>query len=70
MKANVSANEDKALRSQVNDFIQKMKDNLMAVRKDGSGVAHYDTEKMLCICQSKKTLSNIAIMCRRCCAKR
>ena len=45
VKANVSANEDKALRSQVNDFIQKMKENLMAVRKDGSGVAHYDTEK-------------------------
>lgn len=45
VKANVGANEDKALRSQVNDFIQKMKDNLMAVRKDGSGVAHYDTEK-------------------------
>lgn len=45
VKANVGANEDKALRSQVKDFIQKMKDNLMAVRKDGSGVAHYDTEK-------------------------
>lgn len=45
VKANVGANEDKALRSQVNDFIQKMKENLMAVRKDGSGVAHYDTEK-------------------------
>ena len=45
VKENVGANEDKALRSQVNDFIQKMKENLMAVRKDGSGVAHYDTEK-------------------------
>ena len=45
VKANVGANEDKALRSLVKDFIQKMKDNLMAVRKDGSGVAHYDTEK-------------------------
>ncbi len=45
VKANVGVVEDKALRSQVNDFIQKMKDNLMAVRKDGSGVAHYDTEK-------------------------
>lgn len=45
VKANVGANEDKALRSQVKDFIQKMKDNLMAVGKDGSGVAHYDTEK-------------------------
>lgn len=45
VKANVGTNEDKALRSQVKDFIQKMKDNLMAVRKDGSGVAHYDTEK-------------------------
>ena len=45
VKANVGANEDKALRSQVKDFIQKMKDNLMAVRKDGSGVAHYDAAK-------------------------
>ena len=45
VKANVGTNEDKALRSQVKDFIQKMKDNLMAVRKDGSGVAHYDTKK-------------------------
>ncbi len=45
VKANVGTVEEKALRSQVNDFIQKMKDNLMAVRKDGSGVAHYDTEK-------------------------
>ncbi len=45
VKANIGTVEDKALRSQVNDFIQKMKDNLMAVRKDGSGVAHYDTEK-------------------------
>ena len=45
VKENVGTNEDKALRSQVNDFIQKMKENLMAVRKDGSGVAHYDTEK-------------------------
>lgn len=45
VKENVGTVEEKALRSQVNDFIQKMKDNLMAVRKDGSGVAHYDTEK-------------------------
>lgn len=45
VKANVGANEEKTLRSQVKDFIQKMKNNLMAVRKDGSGVAHYDTEK-------------------------
>ncbi len=37
--------EDKQLHGHVNAFLQKMKDNLVAVRQDGTGVAHYDTEK-------------------------
>lgn len=37
--------EDKQLHGRVNGFLQKMKDNLVTVRQDGSGVAHYDTEK-------------------------
>lgn len=37
--------EDMQLHGSVNGFLQKMKDNLVAVRQDGTGVAHYDTEK-------------------------
>ena len=37
--------EDKQLHGHVNGFLQKMKDNLVTVRQDGSGVAHYDTDK-------------------------
>ena len=36
--------EDKQLHGCVNGFLQKMKDNLVNVRQDGTGVAHYDTE--------------------------
>ena len=39
------AKEDKQLHGHVNAFLQKMKDNLVAVRQDGTGVAHYDTGK-------------------------
>ena len=37
--------EDKQLHGRVSGFLQKMKDNLVNVRQDGTGVAHYDTEK-------------------------
>ena len=37
--------EDKQLHGRVNGFLQKMKDNLVNVRQDGTGLAHYDTEK-------------------------
>lgn len=37
--------QDKQLHGCVNGFLQKMKDNLVNVRQDGTGVAHYDTEK-------------------------
>lgn len=37
--------EDKQLHGRVNGFLQKMKDNLVPVRQDGSGIAHYDTGK-------------------------
>ena len=37
--------EDKQLHGRVNGFLQKMKENLVNVRQDGTGVAHYDTEK-------------------------
>ena len=37
--------EDKQLHGRVNGFLQKMKDNLVNGRQDGTGGAHYDTEK-------------------------
>ena len=37
--------EDKQLHGRVSGFLQKMKDNLVNVRQDGTGMAHYDTEK-------------------------
>lgn len=39
------AKEDRQLHGRVNGYLQKMRDNLVAVRQDGSGMAHYDTEK-------------------------
>ena len=38
-------NEETKLRMSVNDFILKMRDNLVPVRRDTSGVARYDSTK-------------------------
>ena len=37
--------DDKALRMGVNKFIQSMKDNLVPIRKDATGIPHYDGAK-------------------------
>lgn len=37
--------EDKALRLSVNQFILSMRDNLVPIRKDATGVAHYDGQR-------------------------
>ena len=37
--------DEKLLRSDVNKFIQSMKDNLVPIRKDATGIAHYDSKK-------------------------
>lgn len=37
--------EDKRLHGRINGFLQKMRENLVSIRQDGTGVAHYDTEK-------------------------
>lgn len=36
---------EKHLRMDVNKFIQSMKDNLVPIRKDATGIAHYDSKK-------------------------
>lgn len=37
--------DDRRLHVRFNDFLQKMRDNLVPVRSDGSGVPHYETDK-------------------------
>ena len=41
----VGEGDERALHIRFNDFLLKMRDNLVPVRTDGSGVAHYDSEK-------------------------
>lgn len=37
--------DDRQLHVRFNDFLQKMRDNLVPVRSDGSGMPHYETDK-------------------------
>lgn len=37
--------DDRKMHIHFNDFLLKMRDNLVAIRTDGSGLAHYDSEK-------------------------
>lgn len=37
--------DEKLLRMDVNKFIQSMKDNLVPIRKNATGIAHYDSKK-------------------------
>ena len=37
--------DDKQLRMDVNKFLQSMKENLVPIRKDATGIAHYDGKK-------------------------
>lgn len=41
----VGEGDERALHIRFNDFLLKMRENLVPVRTDGSGVAHYDSEK-------------------------
>jgi len=41
----VSQKDDMKLRMSVNDFILNVRDNLVSIKKDGSGIASYDKQK-------------------------
>lgn len=41
----IADRDDKALRIEVNQYILNVRDNLVNIRKDGSGVAYYDNQK-------------------------
>ncbi len=40
-----SAQDDKKLRMAVNDFLKSVSENLAPIRRDGTGIAHYDVGK-------------------------
>ena len=40
-----SEQEDKKLRMEVNDFLKAIGENLTPIRRDGTGIAHYDSGK-------------------------
>jgi hypothetical protein len=49
----------------VNGFLQKMKRQLVNVRQDGTGVAHYDTEKDVMYLPRQRDSSTTSTMYRR-----
>lgn len=52
--------DDKHLRMDVNKFIQSMKDNLVPIRKDATGIAHYDSKKDTLHIPAQKDFSSYA----------
>ena len=49
-----SEQDDKKLRMEVNDFLKAVGENLSPIRKDGIGIAHYDSEKDIIHLPSQK----------------
>lgn len=41
----ITEKDDKNFRMRVNQFLQAVSQNLVPIRKDGTGIAHYDTSK-------------------------
>lgn len=52
--------DDKQRRMEVNDFLQNIKDNLIPLRKDGTGIAHYDSTKDVIYIPAQKHFSSYA----------
>lgn len=52
--------DDKRRRMEVNRFIQNVKENLVSVRKDGTGIARYDSAKDLVFLPAQKHFSSYA----------
>ena len=54
--------DDKAVRMEFNQFLQKMKDCLVPIRKDGTGLAHYDS----CTDTAHPTAEGLCLLSRLC----
>ncbi len=57
---NFTEMDDKRRRMNVNQFIQNVKTNLVSVRKDGTGIARYDSAKDLVFIPAQKHFSSYA----------
>ena len=55
-----SEKDDKQRRMEINDFLQNIKDNLIPLRKDGTGIAHYDSTKDVIYIPAQKHFSSYA----------
>lgn len=57
-KKTENVTDDKALRNAVNQYIQNMKANLVPVRKDSTGIAHYDDKKDILFIPAQKNFAS------------
>lgn len=57
-KKTENVTDDKALRNAVNQYIQSMKANLVAVRRDSTGIAHYDDKKDILYIPTQKNFAS------------
>lgn len=57
--------DEKLLRMDVNKFIQSMKDNLVPIRKDATGIAHYDSKKTHYTSLLRRIFLRMQTMCKR-----
>ena len=55
--------DNRRLRTRFNDFLLKMRDNLVPVRSDGSGVPHYETDKDAVYMPRQKDFEHYTRLC-------
>ena len=55
-----SEKDDKQRRIEVNRFLQSMKENLVPVRRDGTGIAHYNSTKDIIFIPAQKHFDSYA----------
>lgn len=61
--------EERQLRNAVNHFVAQIKENLVPIRKDGTGTPVTTSPRMPSICQTKNIFPLTPTMCRNWCAK-
>ena len=61
--------DNRQLRIRFNDFLLKMRDNLVPVRSDGSGVPHYETDKDAVYMPRQREFDTTTTMFRKPCGR-
>lgn len=58
-----SEQDDKKLRMAVNEFLKAVSENLAPIRRDGIGIAHYDSGKDIIHLPSQEALRHLSRVC-------